>query len=297
MIKAFMFHDIRDHENTKFIERYKLKSFMNVKEFKNKLKYLIEEYDIISSSEIPKVKNKNNNSKYAILTFDDGLLDHYYVADLLNNMGLPGTFFIPTQAVRDRLIISSHKIQFLLASIDEKELVKLILNLTPRYISNNYLWEQYSVSQWENNWWTSEMVFVTNFLRYNDKWDITNSLFNSLITNDEAGFCDDFYLNEIQINEMVLAGHEIGGHGFLSAPLISVKDQQNDIMQSLDYIKKFYKGDVIFSYPNGKYNNDTLKILRKYGCKYAYNNLRQDINNDTSMLELPRYDASQDIIL
>ena len=37
MIKAFMFHDIRDHDNTKYIERYKLKSFMTVKEFKNQL--------------------------------------------------------------------------------------------------------------------------------------------------------------------------------------------------------------------------------------------------------------------
>ena len=35
MIKAFMFHDIRNHGDTKYIERYKLKSFMTVDEFKN----------------------------------------------------------------------------------------------------------------------------------------------------------------------------------------------------------------------------------------------------------------------
>ena len=113
-----MFHDIRDHDNTKYIERYKLSSFMTVKEFKNKLQYLINEYDIIKSSEIPNIKT--NNSKYAILTFDDGLLDHYHVSNILNDMKIPGTFLIPTQAVRDRVIVSSHKIQFLLASIDEK---------------------------------------------------------------------------------------------------------------------------------------------------------------------------------
>ncbi len=295
MIKAFMFHDIRDHDNTKYIERYKLKSFMTVKEFKNQLDYLIEEYDIISSSEIPNVKN--NNSKHAILTFDDGLLDHYYVADILNDMGLTGTFLIPTQAVRDRIIMSVHKIQFLLASINEKELVKRILNLTPRHISNKYLWEKHSVSQWKDNWWTPEMVFVTNFLRYHDKWDITNRLFNNIITTDEVGFCDNFYLNEKQIQEMVSAGHEIGGHGFLSAPLTAIEDQESDIVQSLNYVKKFYKGDVMFSYPNGKYNKDTIKILEKNGCKYAYTTVKQDINNDTSMLELPRYDAPQDIVI
>ena len=76
-----------------------------------------------------------------------------------------------------------------------------------------------------------------------------------------------------------------------------IKDQENDIVQSLDYIKKFHKGDVSFSYPNGKYNKDTLEILRKYGCKYAYTIVKQDIKNNTSMLELPRYDAPQDIII
>ena len=290
-----MYHDIRDHNNTKYLKRYKLKSFITVKEFKNQLEYLTEEFNIISSSEIPNIKN--NNSKHAILTFDDGLLDHYYAADVLNDMGLPGTFLIPTQAVRDRVIMRSHKIQFLLASVDERELVKRILKLTPSDISNKYLWEKYSVSQWENNWWTPEMVFVTNFLRYKDKWDITNSLFKTIVTKDEAGFCDDFYLSENEIHEMVLAGHEIGGHGFLSAPLTAIKDQENDIIQSLDYVEKFFKGDIIFSYPNGKYNKDTIEILTKYGCKYAYTNIKKDINNDTSMLELPRYDAPLDIII
>ena len=41
MVKAFMFHDIRNHDNTKYIERYKLRSFMTVDEFKSKLDYLI----------------------------------------------------------------------------------------------------------------------------------------------------------------------------------------------------------------------------------------------------------------
>ena len=126
---------------------------------------------------------------------------------------------------------------------------------------------------------------------------ITNCLFNSLVTKDEVKFCDDFYLNENHIHEMVKAGHDIGGHGFLSVPLTFIKDQENDIVQSLDYIKQFHKGDVSFSYPNGKYNKDTLEILRKYGCKYAYTIVKQDIKNNTSMLELPRYDAPQDIII
>ena len=295
MIKAFMFHDIRDYDNTKYIERYKLKSFMTINEFKSKLDYLIEEYNIISASEIPNVKV--SNGKHAVLTFDDGLLDHYHVAEILNDMGLSGTFLIPTQAVRDRVIMNSHKIQFILASINEKELVKRILDLTPEYVSSKHLWDKYSVTKWKDNWWTPEMIFVTNILRYYDGGDITNRLFNSIVTTDEIGFCNDFYLNEKQIHEMVSAGHEIGGHGFLSSPLTGIKDQKNDIIQSLDYVKKFHNQNLIFSYPNGKYDHNTLDILEDYGCKYAFTTIKQKLNINTPMLEIPRYDASQDIII
>tara|TARA_R110000765_G_scaffold425960_1_gene540184 strand:+ start:631 stop:1518 length:888 start_codon:yes stop_codon:yes gene_type:complete len=295
MIKALMYHDIRDYSNSKYLNRYELKSFMTINQFKDKLKYLKKNYNIISTSDIPNVIGSKD--KHAVLTFDDGLLDHYYVAEILNDMGLSGTFLIPTQAVRDRIIMNVHKIQFLLASIDEKELVKRILNLTPKDIPNKHLWERYSVSQWKDNWWTPEMVFVTNFLRYYDKGDITDRLFSNIITTDDAGFCDDFYLNEKQVHEMVSAGHEIGGHGFLSSPLTAIRDQENDIIQSLDYVRKFYKGDIVFSYPNGKYNKDTLKILKKYNCKYAYTTVKENVDNNTSMLEIPRYDAPQDLIL
>ena len=64
MIKAFTFHDIRNHDNTKYIERYKLKSFMTVDEFKNKLKYLNKEYNIINSSEISNDKISCRTEKY-----------------------------------------------------------------------------------------------------------------------------------------------------------------------------------------------------------------------------------------
>ena len=143
----------------------------------------------------------------------------------------------------------------------------------------------------------NEMVFVTNILRYYDNGDITNKLFNSLVTRDETAFCNDFYLNEKQIYEMVKGGHEIGGHGFVSSPLTTIPNQKNDIIQSLDYVKKFYNENIVFSYPNGDYNHDTLDILKDYGCKYAFTTVKQKLNINTSMLEIPRYDASQDLTI
>ena len=291
MIKAFTFHDIRNHDNTKYIERYKLKSFMTIEEFKNKLKYLNKEYNIINSSEIS--NDKILNGKHAVLTFDDGLLDHHYVAEILSDMKISGTFLLPVQAIRDRIGLKAHKIQFILSLIDEKKLSQMIIDM----FDDKTLWNKYSVSQWKNNWWTPEMVFVTNVLRYHDNDEITNKLFNNIVTTDEVEFCEDFYLNEKQINEIASVGHEVGGHGFSSHIYPLLPDQEEDVRKTLEYIKKFTRGNIIYSYPNGKYNEETLEVLKKYNCKYAYTTVKADVNKNGSLLEIPRYDGAQDIII
>lgn len=77
-IRAFMFHDIRDLEDTKYPERYKLKSFLRRNQFEFQISKIMSKYQIISSLDIKKI-DLNNNIDYAVLTFDDGLRDHYYV--------------------------------------------------------------------------------------------------------------------------------------------------------------------------------------------------------------------------
>ena len=291
MIKALMYHDIRNYSDSKYIERYKLKSFMTADQFKKQLRYLINNYNIINTSDIPKYLE--SNEKNAILTFDDGLLDHYHVAKILSDFYVKGTFLLPAQAIRDRIVLRTHKIQFILSLINEKELSQRIIS----EYDDKTLWDKYSVSKWKDNWWSPEMVFVTNVLRYIDDGTVTNKLFNDIVTKDEIGFCNEFYLSEKHINEMIDMGHEIGGHGFTSHIYPLLLDQEEDVKLTLQYLKKFIKGDISYSYPNGKYNETTLQVLKDYNCKYVYTTEKADIDKNGSLLEIPRYDASQDIII
>ena len=57
--------------------------------------------------------NYKNDKDYAILTFDDGLMDHYEISSILLDRGITGTFLIPARPVRDRVVMNSHKIQLL----------------------------------------------------------------------------------------------------------------------------------------------------------------------------------------
>jgi len=292
-----MYHDIRDFNNTDFKSRLELKSFLTVDQFKSQLDYLVKNYRIISTMDLLEADNISDD-KCAILTFDDGLNDHHRVASILADRNIKGTFLIPTVAIRDRLIMKSHKIQFILASEKEEILVNTILDyFKTSKLKERVMWNKFSRSNIKDNWWSKEMVFVTNILRNHERGtEITDKLFKKFVTTDEEAFCEDFYLTESQVKDLVSLGMEVGGHGYLSENL-TLLDQKKDISQSLKYIKKFHKDDLIFSYPNGSYNKETLSLMEKYGCKFAYTTVPKLINKNVNNLEIPRFDGPQTLPL
>ena len=289
-----MYHDIRDLNNTYFKTRLKSKSFLNIKQFQNQLKYIKQNYIVINPIDLLNITDFNKN--YAILTFDDGLLDHYNITSILLDHKITGTFFIPSNAVKDRVVIKSHKIQFILSVANEKEIVKKIfkeLNIK----NQEQIWNAYSISKWKNNWWSKEMVFVTNILRNHKLGSIiTDKLFKELITNDEYEFSSELYLSEKHLKEMNQYGMKIGGHGHISEALPNL-DQEIDIFKSFEYIKQFTNSNLTFSYPNGLYNNKTLDIMKKYNYNFGFTTKIDNITQNTDLLQIPRYDAPQTLPL
>jgi len=298
-LRVFMYHDVRNLEDTNFPNRYKLKSYLNLDQFDHQVNYMRKNYDIISSTELnclDLTKGKNNN--FAILTFDDGLSDHYNnVYPLLKSYKIPGTFFIPVKQVTKNAMIHSHKIQFILAAVDEKELAEDILS---RFHNRNFLWDKYSHTKWVDNWWSKEMIFVTNFLRNHkqdrfDVYDFTDLLFKKYIGETVENFSKGFYLNSEQLSE--LKSDElitIGGHGYTSENLLLIDDIEDDIKKCGDYIQSEF-----ISYPNGGYDNTVKDACIKNGFNYGFSIEQKTITDLDSidMMEIPRYDAPQKLPL
>ena len=289
-----MYHDIRD--DTKYKSRMALKSFLNINQFKKQLSYITSNYTPIGTRDL--IHHIYKKGKFAILTFDDGLRDHYNVCSILLDRKIKGTFLIPTLPIKNREVMTAHKIQFILSSMPEISAVLEIMKLLKASpVEEDTLWKHYSVSKWESNWWTKEMVFITNFLRMPfNKW-IVDRMFSRFLTKDEKAFAEDLYLSEKQLKEMADAGMEIGAHGYTSKSLESVEDQEEEISKSLEYVKQFDDKGLIFSYPQGSYNDQTLGLLKKYNCKYAYTTKPDFITGNIHALEIPRFNGPQTIPL
>ena len=299
-VRAFMFHDVRDLNETKFPTRYNLKSFLSKKEFNHQINYINKKYKIISSLDLPHINLDKGDVDYAVLTFDDGLVDHFYVHQQLKKLNVSGTFLIPTAPVVEQKMIHSHTIQFILAARDEKLLTKEILS---SFEDASDLWMKYSRTNWIDNWWSKEMIFVTNFLRRHksktfDNYQYTEHLFQKYVSKDIHAFASDFYLNPNQIEEMSYNNMVIGGHGNSSDNLLLVEDIETDIDKSHWFVGHF-SDDFIFSYPNGGFSEEIKNTLKKYKCSLSYTVVPQTLTSlDTiDPLEFPRYDSPQRIPL
>ena len=297
-IRAFMFHDIRNLENTNYPKRYNLKSFLNEKQFKYQVNLIKNKYKIISSLDVKNIDIHNDDNDYAVLTFDDGLSDHFKVYKYLRSLKITGTFLIPKMPIIENKVINTHKIQFILASTDEKIIKDEILGL---FDNKEKIWKDYSTTKWKNNWWSEEMIFITNFLRrYNDSnlnhTQLTDYLFDKFVTKDELNFSKDLYLNEKNIEEMSNNGMIIGGHGDVSENLLLIDDYKTDINKSKKFISK-YSNEFIFSYPNGGYNDIIKTHMNSINCSISYSINPYTITDldKIDYLEFPRYDSPQKI--
>lgn len=332
-LTILMYHDIRDE--TKFSKRYELKSFLRVQQFRNQLNYIKTHYNVVSCRQvIDSVENSNPLPPNPIvLTFDDGLLDHYKtVGPILDEERLVGCFFIPSEACQNRKLMLVHKIQFILAgSGTEKEIVRTIfallstveflessnpleVNWKATDLTKNYLWKTYSQSVWtpnrnpnQKNWWTEEMVFITRFLRENTglsdalKEKLIDSLFKKFVGLTEEELAEDLYMNVNQILDLKVIG-EIGGHGFTSTNLknLTREEQVRDIELNWKFLfDKILSShyDFLFSYPHGGYTQETASILDRFACKMAFTTDARLCNkkdlSEEGLLFMPRLCAPQ----
>lgn len=84
---------------------------------------------------------------------------------------------------------------------------------------------------------------------------------------------EDWYLNWEQAKALQSAGWAIQPHGMTHPhlPQLSAKQQAEEITEASRWIEEqLGEKAVVFCYPYGEYNRDTLKILEETGFRYAF---------------------------
>ena len=197
-----------------------------------------------------------------------------------------------------------NKIQFLLATTEIGKLINDIVARLELYRSEfgledtNYYRQKLSH---QSRFDTKEVIFVKRLLQrelpFLARQRIGNELFSKYVTNDEASFAGDLYMDKNDLGQMKEAGMYIGSHGFEHdwLEIFDRAHQEKQIDRSVQFLRDLgWKTDAwVMCYPYGSYNQTLLELLSKKGC-VAGLTTRVDIANLSmdNLLTLPRLDTN-----
>src|SRR5215813_6247872 len=133
MLTIVMYHYVRDLPRTKFP---RIKGLLTER-FDGQLDYISRHYSVCSFAQVLAAQKGESDlpSNACVLTFDDGLSDHYEtVLPRLLDRGMTAAFFPAARPVKDHCLLDVHKIQFILAATTDYEaLTQELLELINQY--------------------------------------------------------------------------------------------------------------------------------------------------------------------
>ncbi len=290
------YHYVRDLGSSKYprIKGLDLKKFINqIEYFENIYKFVSVEnvIDYIYYEEEPP-------SNPILLTFDDGYIDHYrHVFPLLQKKKIPGSFFPAAKPIMDHVVLDVNKIHFILASSNAEEIKNYVFNFLDEHRSNHYLKSnKYYYDNLAPNaragtaelFDNKDTIFIKRMLQSEIpdplRKKVIDNLFKKYVTNDEASFSNELYMNKSHLKEMIESGMYIGNHGYSHKWMdsISEQDQIEEIEKSLMLLDQI-GSDVdqwVMCYPYGRYNQSLINVIKSRGCK-----LGLTINSGVSVID------------
>ena len=210
-----------------------------------------------------------------LLTFDDGVCDHYLNAfRILRSRNLSGLFFILDRWKAEGLILG-HKIHFLLATLGIDGLKDCIWRKLDPLERKHFIqaeqkyWSKYPVSSLDGRIDLLKAVLQRDLSV--EVEGLLSDLFEQHV-GSERETARSYYLSMEQIHEMSAAGMHFGGHS-RSHPWfdwIDANARRAEIKASADWIRQFEPEPWAFAYPYGGLSNDSPSLLREYGFIAAF---------------------------
>ena len=305
MLTIIAYHYVRDLPRTRYP---RIKGLLTEK-FEGQLDYITKHYTVCSIDQI--ISNIRSEGELpanpCLLTFDDGLLDHYLtVFPRLEEQGIVGSFYPPAEAIEQHKVLDVHKIHFILASIrDQQKLVNDVSNLVKQYRSEYDIPEDEELYQRfaSQGGWSDppEVVFVKSVLQWGlpekIRSEVVHQLFTQYVTDDEEAFAGELYMDIDQLRCMAKHGMDIGGHGYKHALLgtLARNEQEKEIDHTVSFLTKIYGEkplDWVMCYPHGSYNDITIELLNRAGCVLGLTVRVGLVSHFSTPLELERLDTN-----
>lgn len=292
---AVMYHYVRDNlaegtPNLKALDPVDFRRQLDVLEDNLRPLSKGEYFDCIE-------QNKNFPPRTFILTFDDGLKDHFkYVYPELVRRNLWGFFFVNSAVYTESVPLDVHITHMLLDTL-----------------GTGLLWEELRIrfgARLEEVLQTDQALYrydlddsarIKRLLNYvlpiNEKTHILKDLYHQHIDSLDSAV-RELYASPDELRLMAESGMVIGAHSHSHQVLsrLSDSEQRVEIEGSINFLKELDKSSpTVFCYPFGHkqtFNECTKQVLRDNGVHSAFSTTRAEIDLKADCIfELPRFDT------
>lgn len=230
-------------------------------------------------------------AKACLLTFDDGVCDHYLnVFPILQRRGLSGLFFALARSPGMGLTLA-HKIHFLLARLGLTELRAAVYRRLNSLEQDAY---QHAEQNYQAYGYAEVNVFKAvlqrDFSAQANAW--LSDLFAEHI-GSETRIAQDYFLTPEQIATMVAGGMHFGGHSRTHPWFDWIGDAQQaeEIKASASWLSAIESGPWAFAYPYGGFHAHSPQHLLANGFAAAFTTIDQITHADPWFIG--RWDAEE----
>lgn len=302
MIKSVMYHYVRPFD----LDQPHL-FYLNLEDFEQQLEYFEQSIGIITRSQWYSALNDQTElPSGVVLTFDDGLMDHYrYVYPLLKARNLWGIFYISSTTLQAQQLLNVHRVHYLLGRFGGTRVLKVLDSLLSNDLFIPGFYDQLEAAPYSKQTMDNDSLRVKKIVNYALKPEskdlLLSQLFNKL-AGDESIVSQQFYMNAEQIAEMADDGFTFGAHGASHNLLTKFKGDtlSNEVTGSVTALNNCLpKRSDTFCYPYGgpdSWNQQVLKELQEQNIRYGFCVESKDItvaDIQQRPLLLPRYDCNE----
>lgn len=305
-LSVVMYHYVRPLAGSLFPEIRGLE----LQGFREQLDYLdAQGYNFVSVEEVAAaIKGKHSLPNMPILlTFDDGILDHYlYVFPELKRRGVSGAFYPSVCAIKKRKVLDVQKIHYILASnVETSSIISFVedrMSLERQRLALRTNDEYRREFMKGNQWDTAHVIYLKRLLQKALPEDfrarLVDELFSEFVSSNEGGFSDCIYMREEHLQVMRADGMHIGGHGATHRWLNSLtpSEQYFEVEETRKFLLEHGLANeecLSFCYPYGGFDGSTTAQLGACGFSLAFTTeVRLAQPHKDEPLQVPRIDTN-----
>ncbi len=280
--------------------------YLDIDDFRAQLDYFEDEYGLVDREAfLAAARGDASPPEGVVLTFDDGLRDHYdYVFPELKRRGLWGIFYIPTIPYTKERPLNVHRVHALVGKYGGDAVLDPLLDMVDEEMVPDARRQEFRTT-YQNQDNTESVTTVKRILNYFIAYEYREDVLNTLSEQFPAADIDPekFYLRPEEFRQMQDAGMIIGSHSVSHRVFskLSQSAQREEIISSFDYLSTILDGLDIrtFCYPYGGFHtftDYTRTVLDSVDSLFSFNVESRDIQSDdfrTQPQALPRYDCNE----